>query len=83
MNSLIVFVWAVAVSSLSIPRELTDGPEQWLVRLQRMVRAADWQPVDEWINHDPFNVIDAFGLDFEDVEEARDATMAKYHLTQI
>lgn len=49
----------------------------------RRIRAVDWERRDEWIHHDPYNIIDAFGLTFEEVMEARDETMQKFNLKQI
>ena len=49
----------------------------------RRIRAVDWERRDEWIHHDPYNIIDAFGLTFEEVMEARDETMQKFNIKQI
>lgn len=84
MNKVVLAVFAglSPLHALSIRRASTYV-ESWLEQLQNMVKAVDWQAADDWINHDPYNVIDGFRLQFEDVMEARDETMAKYHLTQI
>lgn len=59
-----------------------ESPE-FIKRIHRAIRALDWEPKDNWIHHDPFNVADAFHLDWDEVNEAREAAVKKFGLRQI
>jgi hypothetical protein len=66
-------------------RERTPTAEspEFIRRIHRAIRALDWEPRDNWIHHDPFNVADAFHLDWDEVNEAREAAVRKLGLRQI
>lgn len=64
-------------------RTRTIESPDFIKRIHRGIKALDWEPKDNWIHHDPFNVADGFHLEWDEVMEARDATIKKYGLRQI
>lgn len=69
------------LGSCAVPRRASR--EYHIDRIEKQIRAVDWRLRDDWIHHDPYNIIDAFGLTYEEVMEARDLTMQKFNLKQI
>lgn len=74
---------ASGLQERALKRGLSDGELRTLRYIEGGIEALDWQPKAHWIHHNEFNIIDAFGLDYDLVHEAREEAMAAQHLTQI
>lgn len=73
----------VAASSRFYSRQLSKGQKESVEPLEKQIRAVEWLPRRDWINHDRFNIIDAFGLEHDEVEDIWAEQMLEQNLTQI
>jgi hypothetical protein len=88
MLALVLLVVATSCSVLwSLPqsfnRGLSFGQMEMVRSIENNIAAVSWQARSEWIHHNKYNIIDAFGLDYEEVEEFLRIEMINQHLSQI
>lgn len=83
MASLLYFTNSVLSSPKKFNRGLSEGQLNMVKQIEASIKAQEWQEKDGWIHHDPYNIIDAFGLEYDIVHEARREAMEKQKLTQI
>lgn len=83
--ALLVTLLVSSISCLphNFDRGLSYGQMEMCRPIESNIAAVSWQPRSEWIHHNKYNIIDAFGLDYEEVEEFRRIEMIKQSLTQI